>query len=116
MHPPGVQHISLSAREKSRAGRVHRRNAAMPFLSPLGGEDAADFYFGYDAGYHRSGGAGKSAKKEEKKEKGFLSCLPCFIPCCTQSFLLLGFSHCVLGVLNFPPILGLRPIPRGLDV
>jgi hypothetical protein len=55
----------------------------MPFLSPLGGEDADDFYFGYDAGYHRSGGAGKSAKKEEKKEKGFLSCLPCFIPCCT---------------------------------
>ncbi|CAD6333373.1 unnamed protein product [Miscanthus lutarioriparius] len=53
----------------------------MPFLSPLGGEDADDFYFGYDAGYHRSGGAGKSAKKEEKKEKGFLSCLPCFIPC-----------------------------------
>ena len=53
----------------------------MPFLSPLGGDGADDFYFGYDAGYHRSsGGAGKSAKKE--KEKGFLSCLPCFIPCC----------------------------------
>ncbi|XP_062199146.1 uncharacterized protein LOC133901706 [Phragmites australis] len=49
----------------------------MPFLSPLGGDDADDFYFGYDAGYHRSGGAGKSSKKE----KGFLSCLPCFIPC-----------------------------------
>ncbi|TVU10809.1 hypothetical protein EJB05_44361 [Eragrostis curvula] len=48
----------------------------MPFLNPLGGDDADEFYFGYDAGYHRSSG-GKSAKKE----KGFLSCLPCFIPC-----------------------------------
>ncbi|GJN40318.1 hypothetical protein PR202_gb29521 [Eleusine coracana subsp. coracana] len=48
----------------------------MPFLSPLGGEDDADeFHFGFDAGYHRSGG------KSAKKEKGFLSCLPCFIPC-----------------------------------
>jgi hypothetical protein len=49
----------------------------MPFLSPVGAADDADeFYFGYDAGYHRSsgGGGGKSAKKE----KGFLSCLPCF--------------------------------------
>jgi hypothetical protein len=47
---------------------------AMPFLSPVGGGgDADEFYFGYDAGYHRSSG-GKSAKKE----KGFLSCLPCF--------------------------------------
>ncbi|KAJ1258508.1 hypothetical protein BS78_10G080500 [Paspalum vaginatum] len=55
----------------------------MPFLSPIGSDDAGDFYFGYDAGYHRSGGAGKSAKKdkEKEKEKGFLSCLPCFIPC-----------------------------------
>lgn len=79
LHPPAVQHVSLRAR---RAG-LGASNTAMPFLSPLGGEDADDFYFGYDAGYHRSGGAGKSAKKEEKKkEKGFLSCLPCFIPCC----------------------------------
>ncbi|CAN6217008.1 unnamed protein product [Urochloa humidicola] len=55
----------------------------MPFRSPLGGDDADDFYFGYDAGYHRSGGAGKSAKKDKdkEKEKGFLSCLPCFVPC-----------------------------------
>ncbi|CAL5080383.1 unnamed protein product [Urochloa decumbens] len=53
----------------------------MPFRSPLGGDDADDLYFGYDAGYHRSGGAGKSAKKVKDKEKGFLSCLPCFVPC-----------------------------------
>ncbi|PUZ70005.1 hypothetical protein GQ55_2G183200 [Panicum hallii var. hallii] len=60
----------------------------MPFLSPLGGDDADNFYFSYDAGYHRSSGAaGKSAKKEKEKEKkekekekGFLSCFPCLIP------------------------------------
>ncbi|KAF8656509.1 hypothetical protein HU200_060678 [Digitaria exilis] len=53
----------------------------MPFQNPLGGDDADDFYFGYDAGYHRSGGAGKNAKKDKEKEKSFLSCLPCFVPC-----------------------------------
>lgn len=57
----------------------------MPFLSPLGGDDADEFYFGYDPGYHRSGGGG-GAGKSAKKDKGFLSCIPCFNPCC-RSFL-----------------------------
>ncbi|KAL6597025.1 hypothetical protein ACP70R_023543 [Stipagrostis hirtigluma subsp. patula] len=51
----------------------------MPFLSPLDGDNADDYLFSYDAGYHRSGGGG--AGKSAKKEKGFLSCLPCFLPC-----------------------------------
>ncbi|KAM0876178.1 hypothetical protein ACQ4PT_036284 [Festuca glaucescens] len=50
----------------------------MPFLSPLAGDDADDYYYGYDAGYRRGsgGGTGKSAKKD----KGIFSCLPCFTP------------------------------------
>jgi hypothetical protein len=53
----------------------------MPFLSPLAGDDADDYYYGYDAGYRRGSGGG-TGKSAPKKEKGIFSCLPCFNPIC----------------------------------
>ena len=61
----------------------------MPFLSPLPGDDADDYYYGYDAGYRRGGGSGTGGKSA-KKDKGIFSCLPCFIPIC-DCFSLLSF-------------------------
>ncbi|XP_020155990.1 uncharacterized protein [Aegilops tauschii subsp. strangulata] len=51
----------------------------MPFLSPLPGDDADDYYYGYDAGYRRGGGSGTGGKSA-KKDRGIFSCLPCFTP------------------------------------
>uniref|UniRef100_A0ACD5XY01 Uncharacterized protein n=1 Tax=Avena sativa TaxID=4498 RepID=A0ACD5XY01_AVESA len=50
----------------------------MPFLSPVAGDDADDYYYGYDAGHRRGSGGG--AGKSTKKDKGIFSCLPCFNP------------------------------------
>ncbi|XP_047073677.1 uncharacterized protein LOC124683151 [Lolium rigidum] len=52
----------------------------MPFLSPLAGDDADDYYYGYDAGYRRGSGSGGGTGKSAKKDKGIFSCLPCFTP------------------------------------
>jgi hypothetical protein len=63
----------------------------MPFLSPLAGDDADDYYYGYDAGYRRGSGGG-TGKSAPKKEKGIFSCLPCFNPIC-NCFSPLPFSR-----------------------
>uniref|UniRef100_A0A0E0EPI3 DOG1 domain-containing protein n=1 Tax=Oryza meridionalis TaxID=40149 RepID=A0A0E0EPI3_9ORYZ len=82
--------ISLSPPSPAlqQCSRQYHARRAMPFLSPLAGDDADDYYYAYDSGFRRGSGGGKIAKKD--KDKGFLSFLPCFLPCCNRSFPILA--------------------------